>query len=93
MKTLVHAITDNTISIINQEYDINPNIQAYFTITKLTTKPMDNEDKLAVFNMLENVGFYNNIPKIRLKSTRMRDAIHILPKEIAKNSESSFTFN
>ena len=76
----MQAIGDKTISIINQEYDLNPYFQAYFTNTKLTTKPMGKEDKLAVFNILENVGFSNNIPKIGLKATRMRDAINVFTK-------------
>ena len=47
------------ISIKDEEYDINPNIQAYFTNTKLTSKPTENEDKLTVFNVLEKIGFYS----------------------------------
>ena len=34
---------DNNVSNKNEEYDINPDIQAYFTTTKLTTKRMDVE--------------------------------------------------
>ena len=34
------ALAENRISIKDQEYDIKPNIQAYFTNTKLTTKNM-----------------------------------------------------
>ena len=36
---------DNAFSIKDEEYDINPTIQAYFANTKLTTKHMDNQDK------------------------------------------------
>ena len=45
---------------------------------------MDNEDKLTVFNYLGNVGFYDNIPNVGTKSARMKDAIHVLPKVVAK---------
>ena len=45
---------------------------------------MDNEDKLTVFNILKNDGCYDKIHKIRLKSARMKDALYILPKAIAK---------
>ena len=83
-KTPVKAKTESIISINNQEYDIKPNIQEYFTNTRLTTKPMNNEYKLTVFIILKNVGFYDNIPKIGFNSARMKDALYNLPKEIAK---------
>ena len=35
-----------------------------------------------MFEILENVGFYNNIPKIGLKSARRKDALYNLPKVI-----------
>ena len=44
---------------------------------------MDNEGKLTVFNILRNVGLYS-IRKRCLKSSRMRGAIHHLPKTITK---------
>ena len=44
-------------SNIDEEYDINPIIQAFFTNTKLTTKTMDDENKITVFNILKNFGF------------------------------------
>ena len=45
---------------------------------------MDDEDKLIIFNILKNVGFCDNIHKIGIKSTKMRDALYNLPKEIVK---------
>ena len=46
---------------------------------------MDGEDKLTIFSILENVGFYDYINKKGLKSGRMKDALYYLPKAIAKN--------
>ena len=51
-ETPINAVGDNRISIRNQEYDVKPNIQKYFTNTNLTTKNMDDEDKLTVYDIL-----------------------------------------
>ena len=59
-------------------------MQAYFTNTKLTTKFLENFEKETVFDILQNVGFYDNIPKIGLKAARMKDALYDLPKAIDK---------
>ena len=40
--------------------------------------------KQCLFEMLKNVGFYNNIPKIGLNSAKMKDALNNLPKVIGK---------
>ena len=45
---------------------------------------MDKVEKETVFEILEKVGFYENILKIVLKSARMREALYNLPTEIAK---------
>ena len=37
-----------------------------------------------VIDILENVGFYDNIPKIELKSVRMKCVLYNLPKALAK---------
>ena len=42
---------------------------------------MDKVEKETVFNKLENVGFYDNIPK---KSARMKDALYNFSKAIAE---------
>ena len=60
----VEPLGKNRVSIKVEEYDINPNIQAYFTNTRLTTKRMDDENKLTIFNMFKKVGFYDKKPKI-----------------------------
>ena len=42
----------NRIMIKDEEYKITPGIQGFLTNTKLTTRPMDNEDQLKIFNSL-----------------------------------------
>ena len=80
----VKALGENRIGIKHQEYDIKPNIQAYFTDTKQTTKHMNDEDKSTVFDILKKTGFYSMKHTKGLKSARMIDALYSLPKEIAK---------
>ena len=80
----IKAVGENRISTKDQEYDIKPNIQSYFTNTKLTTKNMDNEDKLTKFNILEKIGFYSMRHTKGLNSARMKDALNNLPREVAK---------
>ena len=83
-KTPIKALGENRISIKNQEYDIKLNIQAYFTNTKLTTKNMDDEDKLTIYDILKNTGFYSMKHTKGLNSTRHKDAFYNLPKAIDK---------
>ena len=83
-KTLIIPQGENRVNINGYEFDIKLNIQNYFTNTGLTTKRMNNEDKLIIYSILKNVGFYDNIPKIGLKSARLKDAIFNLPREIYK---------
>ena len=83
-KIPIKTLGGNRISIENQEYDITPNIQSYFTNTNQTTKYMNDEDKLTVYDILTNTGFYSMKHKKGLKSVRMQDALKNLPKEIAK---------
>ena len=45
---------------------------------------MDNVEKETLYDTLDNVGFYDNIPKIGFNSARMKDALYDLPKAIAK---------
>ena len=83
-KIPVKALGENRISNKNREYDIKPNIQNYFTNTKLTTKNMDDDDKSTVYDILKNTGFYSMRHKKGLNSTRMKDALYNLPREIDK---------
>ena len=83
-KIPIIALGDTRVSIKGKEFDIKPNIQNYFTNTRLTTKRMNDEDKSTVFDIFKNVGFYDNIPKIGMKSARMQDALYNLPQEIIK---------
>ena len=75
---------ENRISIKGEEYDLNPNIQTYFTNTKHTTKPMANEGKLTVFNIIDKIGFYSIILNKGLNSACINDALNIVPKAMAK---------
>ena len=74
-KIPVKALGEKRISIKNREYDIKPNIQNYFTDTKLTTKNMDDDDKSTVYDILKNTGFYSMRHKKGLNSARMKDAL------------------
>ena len=83
-KIPIKAKGENRISNKTREYDIKPNIQKYFTNTKLTTKSMDDEDKSTAYDILKNIGFYSMRHTRGLNSARMKDALNNLPKEIAK---------
>ena len=80
----IEPLGDNRIRIKDREYDISPDIQAYFTNTKLTTNFLDNFEKETVFEILKDVGFDDNIPKIGFKAARMKDALYNLANEIDK---------
>ena len=81
---LVKPLGENRIIINDIEYDITPDIQAYFTNTKLTTKFLDNVEKETVFDILKSVGLYDKIPRVGLKAARMQDALYIFPGKIAE---------
>ena len=83
-KIPIRAKGENRISIKDQEYNINPIFQTYFTNTKQTTKHMDDEDKSTVYDIQKNTGFYSMKHTKGLNSARMKDALYILPREIAK---------
>ena len=83
-KIPIKALGGNRISLKDQEYDIKPIIENFFINTKLTTKNMDDEDKATVYDILENMGFYSMKHTKGSNSSRMRDALYNLPKEIAK---------
>ena len=80
----IEPLGENRIRIKDREHDISLDIQAYFTNTKLTTNFLDNFEKETVFEILKDVGFYDNIPKIGFKAARMKDALYDLPNEIDK---------
>ena len=83
-KISIKALGENRITIKGQEYDIKPIIQIYFTNTNLTTKNMDDEDKSTVYAILRYTSFYSMKHTKGLNSARMKDALYILPKEIAE---------
>ena len=78
------ASGENKISFKYQEYDIKPIFQTYFTNKKLTTKNMDDDDKLTVSDLLKITDFYSMRHNKGSNSTRMRDALYNLPKAIDK---------
>ena len=84
-KIPIKALGENRNSNKNQENDIKPNIQKYFTNTKLTTKNMNDADKSTVNDILKITGFYFIRHTKGLNSARMKDALYNLPREIAKN--------
>ena len=83
-KIPIKPLGGNRISINEKEYDIKPNIQNYFTNTRLTTKHMDDDDKSTVYDMLKDIGFYSIRHKKGKKSFRMKDALYNLPNEMDK---------
>ena len=56
---IVQPLGQKRLKVKDEEYDITPNIQEYFTNTKLTTKCLENNEKETVFDILNNVGFYD----------------------------------
>ena len=74
-KNPIKPLGENRISIKDHEYDIKPNIQAYFTNTKQTTKNMDDEDKLTVYDILKKTGFYSMRHTKGVNSARMKDVL------------------
>ena len=83
-KILVKPLGENKINIKDEEYDIIPLIQTYFTNTISTTKTLNDEDKSTVDDILKTTGFYSMRHKLGLKSARMQNVSYILPKAITK---------
>ena len=84
-KTPIIPLGENRVSIKGKEFDIKPNIQEYFTNTKQTTKNMDDEDKIIVYDILNDLGFFSKRHSKGTKnSKRFKDALYNLPNEIAR---------
>ena len=81
---LINPLGENRISISGKEYEVTPDIQAYFAILKLTTEILDNIEKETVFEIHKSVGFYDNITRVGIKAAKMRDALYNLPNVIDK---------
>ena len=81
-EVLINPLGDNRIRIKDREYDISPDNQAYFTNTNLITNFLDNFEKETLFEIIKDVGFYDNIPKTGFKAARMKDVLYNLPIEI-----------
>ena len=45
--------------IEDKEYDLTPNIRNFLSITKLTYKSFNNNDKITVYNNPKDTGFYD----------------------------------
>ena len=69
---------------MDKKYDITADIQEFLTETNITIRPMNNEDKSTVFNILEKTGFYSKTSNKGLNSARLKDAFYELPKTVAK---------
>ena len=78
----IQPIGENRINVKNEEYDITPNIETYFTNTKLTTKFLNNIEQETVLDIHNSVGFYDMKHTNGLYSARLRDALYNLPKTI-----------
>ena len=71
-------------NVKNEEYDVTPDIQKYFTNTKFTTKSLNRKEKETVFMILKKVGFYELKHIKALNSARKKDVLHKLPKTFTK---------
>ena len=80
----IEPLGEARIGIKGEECGINPNIQSYFTNTNDTTKPMDDEDKSTVFNILEKIGFYSMKHNKGSHSAKLKAALYNLLKAIAE---------
>ena len=80
----IRPVRENTIDIIGKGYNFTLTIQNYFINTRSTTKSLYNIEKGTVLEILKDVGFYKTRHNSGLNSSRMRDALYILPKAIAK---------
>ena len=76
----IKPFVQNMIDLIGKEHDITTGIQKYFTNTIGTTKNLNDSDKILVYQILKDVGFYNMEHIIGLKSARIQDATKYLPK-------------
>ena len=81
----IKPVRENTIDIIGREYDVTPNIQHYFRKTGSTTKYLNDNEKGIVYNILKDVGFYDKRHTRGLNSSRHKNALINLPKEIDRN--------
>ena len=57
------TIRRKKFGIKNEEIDLTPDIQTLFTDTKATTKPLKMDEKMTVFKILTDLGFYDSRPK------------------------------
>ena len=80
----IKPVGENRIDFIGREYGVTPNVQNYFIKTRSTANSLNNNEKETVYGILQDVGFNNMRHTKGLKSAGMNDALHDLPKAIAK---------
>ena len=78
----IQPLGGNGIFVENKEYVLTPNIQKYFSNTKLTIKSLKKNEKEIVFDFLTNVGFYDVKHIKGLNSASIRNTSYNLPKTI-----------
>ena len=83
----IQSLVEKKIEVKNEEYDITLNIQSYFTNTKLFNKSLNDNENETKIDILNKVELYDMKHTKRLKSARMKDALHILPKTITNFSD------
>ena len=80
----IQPLKENRIIVEKEKFDISPNIQKLFTNKKSTTKSLYNGGKKTVFDMLNNVGFFDMKHTKDINSARMNCALYTLPKTITE---------
>ena len=71
------------VEIENEKYDVKSNIQTMLTNTKATTKLLNNDEKMTVYKVCTDLGFYNIRPKKKgNKSARVTYVTNDLPKAL-----------
>ena len=58
---LTKPLGESRINVKIEEIDISPKIPESLTNAKATSKKMNHEDKVTIFNILNKIGFYDMI--------------------------------
>ena len=84
----IQPLGENIFKVKNHECDETSHFQIFFINTKLTNKSLIYNKKETVFDILNNVGFYDMKPTKSFISARMKDALYNVPKTIPKILDS-----
>ena len=76
----IQPLGENRTNVKSEKYDLSPNIQKHFTDRNLTIKLLSNTEKDTVFDMPNNVGFYDKKHTKGLNSARKKGALYNLPQ-------------